>query len=814
MRACPAVALSLSILAVAGASGATPSPQGDAEIAAAGGLQALRVKLEPESRVVRFTAGGAHGEVAIDLAADEADGAGAVVDAIAIGEGKRVAHVRVPSKVRPGVAWEAILAGKDPAVLWSGVTGFAGGESGELAGEAVELVPRDDAGNRVVVVGEVREDLHLCGQEHTLLTPRALDPQTLTFRGATMQRLPAEQRDDAERVIASAHGGPAETPLARLLLATGASTAIGAPSAITDGDPTTTWSEGRPGDGHGEFIVMRAPADVPITHLAITIAPPTPSSHGAAPRTFFLVTESRTIAVTLPEDAWMHPGAAYDVPLVEPLRASCLSLVLDKAYERPREPHPEVTIAELTAYSAFDGPGATLAQVAKGLGGGGARGEAAKGVLERAGDAGLAAAAAAYEGLDAAGRALAVDAAIGAGSCEASAPLLLVAMGDADREVARKGGEKLERCGRRAVPALLAALRSPDETQRANAARLVASVAPSEALAALVDALGDGTAATRRAVRNGVAKAARGAKSETLAALVNAARKDDARLELLRAVEGALPAITREGDTAIGALAGGAPSMRTRYLLVEPIAAIARAGDAAATARLVAMISSDADPAVRAHAAESATGVSGAVAALGHAVDVDDAPRVRAAALETLATAKGGALSVPLEPIARRLASDEWTFVRSAAATALAAFAPEPRVDTALETALADRDATVRETVIAALAAHGDARATKGIRARLEDEHETLEVRLAAVKALAALCDHESIELLTKTARRAPLPMGSDEDIQLGYAAAEALGRLHPADLAVRLAPLAAKDARIEARTAAARALATTPGCK
>ena len=83
-----------------------------------------------------------------------------------------------------------------------------------------------------------------------------------------------------------------------------------------------------------------------------------------------------------------------------------------------------------------------------------------------------------------------------------------------------------------------------------------------------------------------------------------------------------------------------------------------------------------------------------------------------------------------------------------------------------------------------------------------------------AIKALAALCDRESTQLLTDLAQRAPGSMASDEDIQLGLTAAEALGKLHPVDLAARLAPLAAKDARAEARTAAARALAATPSCK
>ena len=159
------------------------------------------------------------------------------------------------------------------------------------------------------------------------------------------------------------------------------------------------------------------------------------------------------------------------------------------------------------------------------------------------------------------------------------------------------------------------------------------------------------------------------------------------------------------------------------------------------------MIAEDPDPAVRAHAAERAARVAGAADALAHAIDSDAAPRVREAALGALASRRDARLALhpepplPLASITRRLAGDEWTFVRSAAAAALTAAAPDPRIDAALEAALADRSASVREEVVDALAMRGDARAANGIRERLSDEHEALEVRLAAAKALAALCD-------------------------------------------------------------------------
>jgi hypothetical protein len=811
MRRVAVLGLVTASFALGGAAEAQTAATAKAAIGAAGGLEAVEASVDPTGHSVHFTAGRVQSDVAVDL--EDPDGAKATVTPVAVGDGRRVLHVRVPSKARPDVAWEALVAGREQAVLWSGATGLARGEEGERAGEALEVPEGGGSATGYVLVGEVREDLRICGQDVTLLSPRALDPKTLTFRGASMQRLPADDREDAERVVASLHGGPADAPLAKLLLATGASSAIGAPSAMTDGDPTTAWSEGRPGDGHGEFVTMRAPSDVPIARLAITVAPPLAPgggilpAHGAAPRTFFLVTDTRTIAVTMPEDAWMHPGNAYDVALVDPIKASCVSLVLDKAYAHGGDPHPEVTIAELTAYSQLDHPGARLDEVAKALSGGGARADAAKGVLERAGDAGLAASSAVFASLDPQGRALAIDAAISAGTCEASAPILLAATGDRDREVARKGREKLERCGRRASAALVAAVRGADMTARATAAPLLAEVAPSEAVDPLADALAQGDATTRATVRAALAKAARSTSPAKVGALLQGtARSEDARLELLRALQERLPDAAAPADAAIEALASGA--MRARYLLVGPVASLARAGDAASSARLAKAVTGDPDDAVRAHAAESAGGIGAARGAVLAAID-DPAPRVREAALRAVAGAKP---APPVDAIAARLASDEWTFVRAAAA-ALASFAPDARVDAALAQALGDRAATVRAQAIAALAAHGARGAAKAIRERLDEPREDLEARVAAARALATLCDGASVDSLTRLAKNGALPMAKEDEITLGLEAIKALGEMRPADLAKRLAPLAsASDVSAEMKAAVARAMADPDG--
>ena len=244
-------------------------------------------------------------------------------------------------------------------------------------------------------------------------------------------------------------------------------------------------------------------------------------------------------------------------------------------------------------------------------------------------------------------------------------------------------------------------------TARVNAARLLAAVAPSEAIDPVAEVLAQGEPSTRAAVRSALAKAAAAAAPAKVAALIaDEKRATDARVELLRAFVSRLPEVAAPAVTAIDALIGGAPFAR-RYLLVDAIAALARAGDAASTSRLATIITGDPEDQVRAHAAESATKVSGAGDALKRAID-DSSPRVREAALRAFTASPSAA---PVDTIARRLASDEWTFVRAAAATTLASFAPDSRVDDALIGALADRAPAVRAQVIGALATRGVQRA-------------------------------------------------------------------------------------------------------
>src|SRR5207237_10922572 len=130
----------------------------------------------------------------------------------------------------------------------------------------------------------------------------------------------------------------------------------------------------------------------------------TPKPTGAAPRTFFVATDDKLFHVTMPEDAWSKPGQTYDVPLPQPVKTTCVAVVLDEAYAHVAA--PEGTIAELAAVTKFDADRASYDDVVKELAG--PRAEEAAAVLRRSGEQGLAAVGPKFDGRDASPTAYAI----------------------------------------------------------------------------------------------------------------------------------------------------------------------------------------------------------------------------------------------------------------------------------------------------------------------------------------------------------------------------------------------------------------------
>jgi HEAT repeat protein len=783
------------------------SAQLEAKVPAGGGLPAVDVAVDLDAGVLRVGAS----TLPISLDRDRMPAATDVtVGAVAIGQGRQVVRVRVPAKGEGGLAWEALVAGGRSEPIFAGLTGLVSGDPGERSGKAIEIVPSGDVS--FVLVGEIREDLGICGQATTLLQPLALYPGSLDLRPATVQRLAAKTREAAIDVAAEATGHSLDVPLARLLVARGTSVSGAAAGALTDGDPSTAWSEERPGAGQGEFVVMAAPQAVPITRLEVTVGPAASTPNAAAPRTFYLVTGVDAFRVTLPEDAWQKRAQAFQIVLPHPIAAACLALVLADA-TLPRSPHPDVTLSELAAYSEFDGPDATLDSVASKLSSD--RASAAAAVLERAGDAALAAVERAYDALDARGRALAMDVASAHTRCDEAAPLLVRGLCETAGQAPRKAREKLGRC--QGAASVLAKKLVDDEATRACIAPALASIAPRQALVPLADAIERAAAEsreTRAALRSSLAHALDSSPREPLAALLaEPSRSLESKLEILRAAGPRVADVRAETSATLTDLWRGSPSMRARYLSLDAVGALARAGDAGAVALLAHVLEADADWAVRARAAEVVSSGGPLQPPLQSALvraESDREPRVREAALGALAARPFPAAIAAAQAV---LATDAWPFVRKKAVVLLGDAPASADVDEALTVAAEDGSSDVRAAVLYAL---GQRRATASrqvLRERFSDKDEDPDVRAAAAQALGAVCDARSLEQLTQWAHQLGVREASDEDRRIAAGAIAGLAELRPKDLAGRLAPLLSRSAPPEARRAAERALQGTGSC-
>lgn len=724
------------------------------------------------------------------------------IEAFDLGPSRRALWVHVPSKKEP-MAYDLLQAGA--RIIYQGPTGFVKGQPGSMTGQTLEMV--DVGGKRQLVSADVSESFVLCGRGRTYLAPQVLDPATLDFTPTTVDVLSATEQKAATPIVLAAHAGAVPAPLAPLLVSAG-TTAREDGRALVDADDKTTWTA--TANGRGEIALFRAPIEVPIARFTITIAKPAAAPGAAplvAPKTLFLTTGARNYALTFPEDAMLKGGASYDVNLPEPIKTSCLGLVFDQAYDRGQA-KARLTVAEVRAYSALEVGGATLATLAPMLSAGGATSDAALAILKRAGQNALVPLGDAWPKLDEYGRELAIDAAAAA-PCGTSTPLLLQGLCSTP-ETARKAESALARCNRASM--IVNAVRSDRTLACPKIASMLALLGREAALLPLTQQLGRGDAETRVATRQAWATAAREVPGDRLAPMLKEPSLDaDRRLEILRALGPRVAELAAEASAALDEiLVPDAPFAR-RWLAVGPVAELARAGSSKDQTRLVALLTKDPDWPVRARAAEASQGIASAQAALLLAAD-DREPRVREAALHTI-TAQRSANAAPIAE--RQLAGDPWTFVRLAAAQALGAMPPGTELDGALGSALEkEKSSPVEEAILDALAAHKARGALKAVRARFDDDREDAVVRTAAARTLGALCDADWVDELTKVALHADDPLVNSEGLALTLAAIEALGAIHPKDVASRLKPLDADGVKEAVRATVKRAIANPGSCR
>ncbi len=761
---------------------------------------------------------------------DESSVAQARFRVLTLSPGRRVMHLEAGAGA---TRWQAILAapmasGTEPLLIWSGATPTV--PSDGKPADALQVTPAATPGLSQILVGQVDPNLELCGRS-TLLSPRVVHTD-LTLRHVKLQRLANSERDAAERVTAT-RTTDAPKPLGELLVGVGASSGYGSPGALTDGDPETVWSEARGKEGRGEFLVMRAPSDVPIPSISFVVRPPRAQvEHGASPKTFYLAADGRLIRVTVPEDAWKQPGARYEARFSQPLATSCLALVLDDAFVAAQAKDARVTLAELTAHSAFDGT-ETLETLAEALGGEESRATAAAGVLLRAGEPAAKAVASKLGALNASGRHLAMQV-LDAAPCTVSSPVFASMLASELQSERAHAQDRIQRCGRRSADALTevvthgagcapsypdeaqcAATRSNQKRHRLDPSRLaalneLASVAPERAVPLIAPLLGDKNRPTRRALRLYLSRATK--KPQGRLALSKQLLDDSlpvpAKVDLLRAVKGALGDLRGPAGVALGRVATEDATLRTRYLLLEPAGVLAAAGDGRALHFLRTRIASDPEPMVRTQAAVVARGVPALRPWLLHALE-DENVRVRHAATASLA---GEGEATPY--LVRRLMLDDWPLVRASAARSLATTGPSELADAELGRALQNVAPSVRQWAVTSLGARGVTSMAPEIRAMADEASEKVTVRIAAVHALGMMCDANATEMLTIFADRSADPYSPEASSGLGAASVAALGRLQPSDLKKRLEVLLTREGvPVAIKSAAEAALETRDRC-
>ncbi len=698
-------------------------------------------------------------------------------------------HLAVAS---PNERWEALfVAGKEQPVF-VGVT-----PPSKSATTALQFHPRD-ARSEFAIVGEVAGGgSKLCGEALTLAAPRTLNPKTLGWASISMQRLGKDRRDHAIDVAGAALE-ERPTVRSRALEAVGASDGTRG-EALSDGDPKTAWREKKPGEGRGEFVSFRVDGDMALDRVVIVPLSSEATPTDVAPKSVYFATEANLYRVKLPS---VKAGQAVEVRLPAPVKSTCLSVVLDDA----EGDHPDVSLAEVSAVTRFDGM--PLSSVLGLLDASGDEAKAATAYLKSADTATLAALAASYPTLSERGRGLAMDVAMSREGCVDQGALLTAAIAGADKDLAQRARSKFERCGKKAEPALRAALATP---ARAQVAPLLALVAPASAAEALVTYLGPDNTTDRVIVRDALARALRTAPPSVLRESLALVKGTPRQSDYLRAVSQRLSEIA---DVAYPLLAApyavGAPlevtSFDERYMYVEPLAILAKSGHLEAKALLARVAKDEKEEAIRARVLERVREVPGFEETMTAAL-VDKNPRVRALAAQGIT--RDGA-----RPALLRLMDDPWTFVRTDVLRALERLPADPVADDALDKAVTnDPSAEVRMLAARALGAHRAIGHRETLRDVMDEPKEEWSVRGAAAWALGNMCSTKDVGKLTDYAKASVVPGSNQGDIELGIAATEALGKLHPTDIRERLAPVLGSKIRGPIRRAAESAVEGKGAC-
>ncbi|MBO6938699.1 MAG: HEAT repeat domain-containing protein [Deltaproteobacteria bacterium] len=720
---------------------------------------------------------------------------------VTLAGGARVGVVTIPDRAA------ALVVAKRgrPEVLWVGQLS-PHGDPGEQRTDVLQIADRTGDGVDDVIVGYTQQGRSICGEEQTLLEPRAIDPGALALRSVTLRNLGEATETAVEATTEPPEGLSADSsPLLALLAARGASSAAGRsdpplPVALVDDDPATAWTEAAAGNGRWEFATLRV-TDPGLAIRALRFVPRTAERTRGVPRTVYVQGSAGSrLAVTFPREPAI--GEAWWVTLPEPTRWSCASVVLG-------EPHGNAThvgLAELDAFSEVDFGGGIEALVSR-LAAGGEEGARAARALRSLGPDVLDTLHAGWEAMTPVERRLVLRVAAAHPSDPRAAGLFAGAAGDPDEAVRGAALSEAEAIDENDLLVSLASVRveagTPIAATADGAAMTLLRRAPDQvgiALDALAREGGEDRPVLRRAIGT-AAKRGGEAVADILRAWIPdapAAARASLALGLVGHEEAAeLAALAVEG-------APGAEAFADRWRFAQAAGQL-ESVSAEVTAWLFEQTRAE-EWMMRAAALQAVTalGTSGSVEnALGR-LD-DETPRVRIAAIQALASDPQQVVAV-----ATRAREDRWPIVRAAAVTALG---PHERARPVVKRSVRDRHELVRSAAIAALAAAEDWSAWELVEDRLSAEREWPVVLEAGVAFAEARCDEDAIDVLGAVIERAQRPRPWQPDVEVAARAVRALAAIGGEE-AAELIRRAASDLSPQMIRIAAEAAGEVPSCR
>ncbi|HET8937348.1 MAG TPA: HEAT repeat domain-containing protein [Polyangiales bacterium] len=695
--------------------------------------------------------------------------------------------------------------------LWVGRLDFTG-DPGERRADVIEISDRDADGHPDIVVGQYDENVAVCGQEHTLLSPRAIDPKTLTLRSVLLNRYSHRPIGLQLSAAASAPSSLKPPALLRALRPSAASSSAAAPhdvSALADADLHTYWEEGRGLGGRFEFATFQwsAPAR-PIVALAIVPVP-----EGAATATTRANIRSLSVlgpnqerwSVTLPDQ--LKPGERYWFAPPQPVSWRCLTLGVDELRtETQLTPQTHASLAELEAYTDLDVSGG-FAQLVQELAQPGVQGDDATALLQRAQGDVPGALASAWPGLPRIGK-LRVLRLLFQNPTTAdprAEGVLRSALRDADAEV-MSTAIKLAMGKAPFGYALLTELAHSATQQGDVAVQNIGHSKRADALEMLLTILAEPGASERPALREAIAAAYPHAHAETLAGWTGnegSTKPRDARASLALALS-TLPAARPLAAKIVEELSGDAKEFPEQWRLVQ------------AARNLPSEPRGDGYLETLAQRAETWMLRSAAVEALAQrnapstqsvaqrALD-DEYPRVRASAVGVLAK-----LPATFEMLSQKVLKDHWFLVRR---TALDELPDSPDSRRWFVTELSDPIAIVRASAIRALARVGASESWSKIEPALQNPEEYPEVIAEAVSFSRALCVRAAIPGLRQVVTRGLKPDAWSVDQELALSALETLSAFGGADAEWAKSQASSSLVPKEVQLAAAAALKRAPAC-